>query len=88
MNTEHSKTNESNKYIYQFPDKLNHKTPNNKNIGLVFPTNGKTLNLLTTTINLKFQPQLGMMNLISLMVLIQFLTLKINLNLSSKNTKL
>ena len=43
MNTEHSKTNESNKFIYQFPDKLNHKTPNNKNIGLVFPTNGKTL---------------------------------------------
>ena len=36
MNTENSKTNESNKFIYQFTDKLNLKTPNNKNIGLVY----------------------------------------------------
>ena len=35
MNTENSKTNESNKLIYQFTDKLNLKTPNNKNIELV-----------------------------------------------------
>ena len=35
MNTENSKTNESNKFIYQFTDKLNLKTPNIKNIGLV-----------------------------------------------------
>ena len=35
MNTKNSKTNESNKFIYQFTDKLNLKTPNNKNIGLV-----------------------------------------------------
>ena len=35
MNTENSETNESNKFIYQFTDKLNLKTPNNKNIGLV-----------------------------------------------------
>ena len=35
MNTENSKTNESNKFIYQFTDKLNLKNPNNKNIGLV-----------------------------------------------------
>ena len=35
MNTENSKTNKSNKFIYQFTDKLNLKTPNNKNIGLV-----------------------------------------------------
>ena len=34
MNTD-SKTNESNKFIYQFTDKINLKTPNNKNIGLV-----------------------------------------------------
>ena len=34
MNTENSKTNESNKFIYQFTDKLNLKTPNIKNIGL------------------------------------------------------
>ena len=32
MNTENSKTNESNKFIY---DKLNFKTPKNENIGLV-----------------------------------------------------
>ena len=35
MNTENSKTNESNKFIYQFTDKRILKTPNNKNIGLV-----------------------------------------------------
>ena len=35
MNTENSKTNESNKFIYQFNDKFNLKTPNNKNIGLI-----------------------------------------------------
>ena len=35
MNTKNSKTNESNKFIYQFTDKRNLKTPNNKNIGLV-----------------------------------------------------
>ena len=34
INTENSKTNESNKFIYQFTDKLNLKNPN-KNIGLV-----------------------------------------------------
>ena len=35
MNNENSKTNESNKFIYQFTDKLNIKNPNNKSIGLV-----------------------------------------------------
>ena len=35
MNTENSKTNESNKFIYKFIDKINLETPNNKNIGLV-----------------------------------------------------
>ena len=35
MNTENSKTNESNKFIYQFIGKRNLKSPNNKNIGLV-----------------------------------------------------
>ena len=34
-NTENSKTNESNKFIFQFTDKLNLKTPNNKNTGLI-----------------------------------------------------
>ena len=35
MYTENNKTNESNKFIYQFTDKLNLKTSNSKNIGLV-----------------------------------------------------
>ena len=35
MDTKNSKTNESSKFIYQFTDKRNIKTTNNKNIGLV-----------------------------------------------------
>ena len=35
MNTENKKTNESNKSIYQFTDKLSLQNQNNKNIGLV-----------------------------------------------------
>ena len=35
MNTENSKTNESDKFMYLLTDKINLKTPNNKNIGLV-----------------------------------------------------
>ena len=35
INTENSKTNEYNKFIYQFTDKLDLKTPSNKNIVLV-----------------------------------------------------
>ena len=35
LNTENGKKNESGKFIYQFTDKLNFKTSNNKNIGLV-----------------------------------------------------
>ena len=35
LNTVNSKTNESNKFIYQFTDKINLKNPNNKNIILV-----------------------------------------------------
>ena len=35
MNTENKKTNESNKSIYQFADKLSLQNQNNKSIGLV-----------------------------------------------------
>ena len=35
INSKNSKTNESNKFIYQFTGKLNLKNRNNKNIGLV-----------------------------------------------------
>ena len=48
MNTENSKKNEPNKFIYQFTDKLNLKTPNNKNIRLV------NLNIYYTWENIKF----------------------------------
>ena len=91
MNTENSKTNESNKFIYQFTDKLNLKTPNNKNIGLVDLSiyyTWKNIKSEYTTINLTYLPQLGIILLICLMVLTQFLTFRITLNLSSKNTKL
>ena len=47
MNTNDIKTNESNKFVYQFTDKLNLKTPNNKNIGLV------NLNIYYTWKNIK-----------------------------------
>ena len=89
MNTENSKTNESNEFTYQFTDKF--KNQNNENIALVnlrIYYTWKNIKLHIITINLKFQPQLGMMNLIRLMVLIQFSAVKITLNLSSKNTKL
>ena len=45
-------------------------------------------NLHKTTINLKFQPKLGLMNLICLMDGILFQTFRITLILSSKNMKL
>ena len=54
MNTENSKPNESNKFIYQFTDKLNLKLQITKILDWlikVFTTHGKTLNLHTTTIN-------------------------------------
>ena len=85
MNTGNSKTNGSNKLIYQFTEKFDLKTSNNKNIGWI---NLSLSNQNTTTISLKYLLQLGVMNLICLMVFIQFLTFKITLNLSSKNTKL
>ena len=91
MNTENSKANESNKFIYQFTDKLNLKTQNNKNIGLVNLTiyyTWKTLNLHTTKMNLKYVLPPRIMNLIYLMVLNQFMAFKITLNLSSKSMKL
>ena len=61
MNTENSKTNESNKFIYYFTDKISLKNLN-KNIA-----HGKTLNLHITIINLIHLFQLGMKNLIYLM---------------------
>ena len=52
MSTENSRTNESNKFIYRFTDKLNLKSPNNKNIGFI--THGRILirKMCITAINL------------------------------------
>ena len=86
MNILNSKANGSNKFMHQLTDNLNLKNPN-KNMALsnlVFIIHGKILNLNTTTINLKYMPQLGMMNLICLIDLIQFLIYKIILNILLK----
>ena len=90
MNTLNSKTNESNKFIYQFTDKLNLKNPN-KTMALAnlrILTHGKTLNRNMKMINLKYLLQLGMILLIYLMDLTLFLIFKIILNISSKSMKL
>ena len=74
MNTENIKTNEPHRFRLSLADKRNLKNPN-KNIAL---------NQHTTTINLKFLLQLGMIFLICLMVLILLWIFKIILNLSLK----
>ena len=60
-------------FIYQFTDKLNLKNPN-KNMALANLNiiHRKTLNLNTTTTNLKYRLQLGMMNLIYRWILFCF----------------
>ena len=74
MDTENSKTNESNKFIYQFTDKINLKTSNNQNIGSVNVSIYYTWkNIKSAYNNNKFK--------ICLMDLIEFLTFKITLNL-------
>ena len=83
MNTLNSKTNKANRFVYQFTDKLNLKNPN-KNIALANLSIYCTLNLNTTTTNLKFLHQLGIMNLICPMDLILFLIFKMVLNKSLK----
>ena len=86
MNSLNIKTNESNKFMYQFTNKLDLKNPN-KNMALAnlsIITHGKTLSLNTTIINLKYLLQLGMIFLTYLMDLNQFLTYRIILNTSSK----
>ena len=90
MNTENSRTSEPHKFKLDLTDKLNLKNPN-KNMALanldIFVL-GKTSSQNTTAINSKFQHQHGMILLIYLMILTQFLTFRIILNLSSKNMKL
>ena len=84
MNTENSKTNEPHKFKLDLADKRNLRNPK-KNIALVnlsIYSHGKTLNLSTTKINLKYQLQLGMKLLIYLMVHILLMIYRIILNLS------
>ena len=57
MNTLSSKTNESNKFLYQFTAKLNLKI-------LIKMTHGKTKNQNIILINLKYLHLLGMILLI------------------------
>ena len=87
MNAVNSKTNESNKFVYQFTDTLNLKNPN-KNMALANLSIYYTWkNIKSEYSNNKFLLQLGMMNLIYLMDLIQFVIFRIILNISSKNVK-
>ena len=82
MNTENSKTYESNKFFYKLTNNLILKTQIKTLHWLikVFIAHGKTLNLHITRINLKFLLQLGMMNLIYLMDHILFQIFKIILS--------
>ena len=89
VNTENSKTNEPHRFRLSLADKLNLKDPS-KNMALanlsIYYT-WKNIKSAYNNIILKFQHQLGMMNLICLMDHILLQTSKTTLNLSSKNTK-
>ena len=82
MNTENSKTNESNKvsYILLTISILKILIKILRWLNQAFLTHGNTLNLHITTINLKYLPQLGMMNLIYLMDHILYVIHRIILN--------
>ena len=87
--TENSKTSEAHKFRSNLTGKLNLKNQKKHSFSQfkVSITHRKKSSQNTTIINLKFHHKLGMILLIYLMVLIQFLRFKITLNLSSKNTK-
>ena len=90
MNTESSKTSEPHRFKLYLTDKLDMKDPK-KNMALanlsIYYT-WKNIKSDTTTINLEFLLQLGMILLIYQLALILLHVSKITLNLSSKNTKL
>ena len=83
MNTESSKTRKPRRFKLDLTGKRNLKNPN-KNMALA----NFSIYYTWKNINLKFQHQLGMILLIYLMLLTQFLTFKIILNLLLKNMKL
>ena len=90
MNTKNSKTIEPRRFRLTLADKVNLKYTSKNMVlaNLSIYYNGKTLNQHTTTINLKFLLQLGMMNLTCLMGHILLQTSNTTLNLSSRNTKI
>ena len=86
MNTENSKTNEPHRFKLNLTDKLNLKN-RNKNMALanlIIYYTWKNISQNTTTINLKFLHQFGMILLIYQVVLTPFLIFKIILNLLLK----
>ena len=88
MNTENNKTNEPHRFKLDLTDKLNLKNPN-KSMALANLSIYYTWKNVKSEYNnnkFKFQHQLGLM--IYQMILAQFLTFKIVLNLSLKNMKL
>ena len=88
MNTENSKTSRSHRFKLDLTDKLNLKNPN-KSMALANLSIYYTWKNVKSEYNnnkFKFQHQLGLM--IYQMILAQFLTFKIVLNLSLKNMKL
>ena len=90
MNTKNSKTSESHRFKLDLADKISLKNPN-KNMVLANLSNYYTRKNIKSEYSnniFKILHQLGMILLICLMVLTQFLTFKTTLNLSSKNTKL
>ena len=90
MNTLNSKTNESNKFIYHFTDKLNLRNPN-KNMALANLSIyyiWKSIKSEYSNNTFKIHAPIGMMNLIYLMDPIQILIYKIILSILSKNMKL
>ena len=90
-NSENSKTNEPHIFKLDLTDKRNLKNPNKNmalaNLSITLIMLGKTSSQKTTTINLKFLLQLGMILLIYSMFLVLLQIFKITLSLSSKNTK-
>ena len=84
MNTLNSKTNESNRFMYQFTDKLNLKNPNKNmaltNLGIYYTW--KNIKSVYNKNKFKTHVPTGMMNLICLIDLILFLICKIILNTS------
>ena len=84
MNTENSKENESNKFIYQFTGKRNLKNPNNKSIYYIWNNiksaySSNKFKISAPTWNDEFDLPDGSYSISGI---------QITLNLSSKNTQL